>query len=131
MLHAAHDDAPRDANYRGFSEFRLFARDSYGTFQQIYDLATGNPYNTTPPPSDCIVEFSSPCHLSLWANLTPTTAQQFRAEFVQYGPSMGPRVLELDGYSYATVPEPSTLAMFLGLGGMGMIGAWRRRKRTA
>jgi len=31
----------------------------------------------------------------------------------------------------ATVPEPSTLAMFLGLGGMGLIAAYRRRKRAA
>ena len=30
-----------------------------------------------------------------------------------------------------TVPEPSTFAMFMGLGGMGLIAAWRRRKRTA
>jgi alpha-tubulin suppressor-like RCC1 family protein len=41
-----------------------------------------------------------------------------------------------DGHSLALksdsspVPEPSTLAMFLGLGGMGVIAAWRRRKRT-
>jgi len=26
------------------------------------------------------------------------------------------------------VPEPSSLAMFLGLGGMGLIAAWRRRR---
>lgn len=29
------------------------------------------------------------------------------------------------------VPEPSTLVLFSGLGAMGLIAAWRRRKRTA
>jgi hypothetical protein len=31
----------------------------------------------------------------------------------------------------ASVPEPSTFAMFLGLGKMTLIAAWRRRKRPA
>jgi hypothetical protein len=31
----------------------------------------------------------------------------------------------------ASVPEPSSLAVFLGLGGMGLIAAYRRRKQTA
>ena len=31
----------------------------------------------------------------------------------------------------AGVPEPSTLLTFAGLGGMGLVMAWRRRKRTA
>ena len=31
----------------------------------------------------------------------------------------------------ATVPEPSTLTMFLGLGGIGLAGCWWRRKRIA
>lgn len=34
-------------------------------------------------------------------------------------------------FTSGTVPEPSTLAMFLGLGGMGLIAAYRRRKRSA
>ena len=39
--------------------------------------------------------------LSVCVNVPPTTAQQFRAEFVQFGaggPASGPRVFELDGY---------------------------------
>lgn len=29
------------------------------------------------------------------------------------------------------IPEPSTLVMFAGLGAMGLVGAWRKRKRAA
>ncbi len=45
---------------------------------------------------------------------------------------VGRFTIEVSGVSPSSpVPEPSTLAMFLGLGGMGLIGAWRRRRRAA
>jgi len=38
--------------------------------------------------------------------------------------------LEPGGYSYSAVPEPSTVALVIGVGALG-VGLWRKRKRTA
>jgi len=56
-----------------------------------------------------------------------TTAQYWRAEFVQYGDVMGnasgPRVIELDGYDYV-IPEPATICLL----GTAILLLSRRKK---
>lgn len=137
MLHAQHDGGPigggipgeRDANFRGFSRFTLFAEGTPGSFDiQIFELFPSNPYSTTPTPPNAILQGG----LQLAANVSPVTSQRFRAEFVQYGDNsvshaLGPRVMELDGYdTFIVIPEPSTLIM-LSIGIVVML-VFKRRK---
>jgi hypothetical protein len=87
-LFAAHDGFPRDANYRGFSSFELFAWNSgTSTFDSIFTYSPGNPYGTSVAPpngflgSNCtIANF-----LCFGVNLTPVSTDRFRAEFVSIG----------------------------------------------
>lgn len=56
------------------------------------------------------------------------------ADFALNDPTVNPGNVDRTysaNLSGQAVPEPSTLAMFFGLGGMGLIAASRRRKRTA
>jgi len=119
-LYAAHD-GDADANRRGFRTFNLFA-DSGAGFQQIYTYTPTNPYNPNGGANRNV--------LALTAGVTPVTAKNFRAEFVQFGDvtpfTRGPRVLELDAIGVA-VPEPGTLALF-GAAGIGAVLLRRRRK---
>ncbi|SEM05284.1 hypothetical protein SAMN04489760_10384 [Syntrophus gentianae] len=119
-LVAAHDSGwdgyeNRNINFRGFSTFRLFSGDGIGTWTQIFSY-------TTDPDSDLDygggVNYPAQNMLELSANITPTVAQFFRAEFVQYGngsrnygDSQGPRICELDGYGPAPVPLPATMLL--------------------
>lgn len=67
------------------------------------------------------------------------TAEQRTEYWSQHIPGSGPiwssgsyyGELTLTAISTAPVPEPGTFAMFAGLGAMGLIAAWRRRRRTA
>jgi hypothetical protein len=104
---------------RAFNRFTLFS-DSGGTWQEIYDTGPGFSYPSTPA-------------LNLEQDVTPVTAQDFRAEFVQApytsGNASGPRILELDGfdtYLDGSVPEPATLSL-LALGGLAVLRRRRRR----
>ena len=88
-------DGPGANNEREFAQFVLKAKSS--PLATNYDLTlytlvvTNHPYN-----------FVDPANLALVAtNITPVTAQYFRAEFTQYTSgtgSDGPRVIELDGF---------------------------------
>lgn len=120
-IYLAHDGTPRDARYRGVSEFRLYAYNSSTSAFDIllYDLFLGavnsafryDPLGLLHP---CL------CALDFAANvLTEVNTNRWRAEFVQVanldGDNDGPRVVELDGFANAiAIPEPSTLAV-LGL----------------
>jgi len=42
-----------------------------------------------------------------------------------------PQAIAVDGLQADTVPEPTTLVLWSGLGAMWLIAAWRRRKRQA
>ena len=101
-LVAAHDESPRDARTRGFSRFSLYAK-SGDNWVNLYNYYPDNPYGggTNYLPAN---------FLELNDIVAETTAQEFRAEFVQYGDitagAKGPRILELDGYY---IPEPATL----------------------
>jgi hypothetical protein len=101
VLNIAHDGPPRDANFRGISEFLLYAKNAdTGEFDQlVVQYTPSNPYGDSEPPSNGGVQTNELNNLlSLCVNFSPTAAQEFRAEFVQYGSSLGPRIGELDGY---------------------------------
>jgi PEP-CTERM motif len=109
-LYANHDGPPFDANERGFSRFTLMARNPATLqFEPLYTYVPTNPY-----------QFIGPDFLLVSAVVPPIVAQEFRAEFVQYGDrtptARGPRIDELDGFG-TVVPEPSAFA----LGGLGFI----------
>jgi len=90
-LLARHDAPPRDANQRGFSQFTLYYYDGTA-FQEVYTYSPSNPYGSGP----------DDMWLDMEINITETTAQRWKAEFVQWGvPSSaaGPRIHELDGFA--------------------------------
>jgi hypothetical protein len=79
----ANDDGPVSKN-RGFSEFRLFARNTgTGEFEQVSSYSTRNPYGE---------------QITVMDTFAQVTAQEFRAEFVQAAnpANGGPRVREID-----------------------------------
>ena len=107
-----HGDS-RDRDYRGFSEFMLYSADSYdesdgsADWKLLFSTATANPYGGGP-------NYPGQNWLELEKAVQPTTAQYFKAVFVQagdgsdyYGDSQGPRVMGLDGYG----EEKLTLAL--------------------
>jgi hypothetical protein len=145
ILNAAHDGPPRDANARGFSEFRLYAFDTLSSsFALIFTFDPANPYGTSSAPANSIVETNASLNLlSLGVNLAPVTAQRFKADFVQFGTfggnANGPRILEFDGFdtfltqaSVPQAPEPATLAVLgpalLMLGAFGWARSHRARQ---
>ena len=114
-LVAGHDgDTIYNANQRGFSKFTLFA-ESGSDWVKLYEYYPTNPYGGGD-------NYSHWCFLELYAVVPEVTAQNFRAEFVQYGDSipsaMGPRIEELDGYA-TIIPEPAPLLLFT-LGGLAL-----------
>lgn len=132
----------RDQNYRGMSAFKLEYQDSNNLWQTLY---LNNNIGTTAVLGDGQthpvygggVNYTALWNLELFVDVTPTTAQTWRASFEQFGPpnghASGPRILELDGYAYTgpgpvPVPEPATL-LLLGLGLAGMVGIRRKMKR--
>jgi hypothetical protein len=133
-LVAGHDDIyQRDINYRGFTDFRLFAWDNTSSnWSEIYTYQTdtdGNGYYDGGP------TYTNYNMLELTVNLaSPVVAQHFRAEFDQAGGpgnASGPRILELDGYDTyfgaTPVPEPASMLLF-GSGLAGLFGTRLRRK---
>ena len=103
VLNFAHDGPPRDAGFRGDSEFLLYVKTSdTGEFDQlVFQYTLANPYgDSEPPPNGGVRTNNLRNELSLCVNIPSTIAQEFRAEFVQYGvgSAAGPRIFELDGY---------------------------------
>ncbi len=101
-LYANHDGPPYDANERGFSRFTLLAQNPVTlNFEPLFSYYPSNPYT-----------YIGSSFLLVSAAVTPTVAQNFRAEFVQFGdrtPSArGPRVAELDGYGSIVFPPICT-----------------------
>ncbi len=102
-LHAGHDGAPFDANRRGFSRFTLLAK-TPGTDNfdiELFEIFPANLYVDTVVPPNVLFEADKQNHLRLCVNVDPTQSQEFRAEFVQVGPTCcfsGPRVFEMDGF---------------------------------
>ena len=105
-------DGPAANNAREFSQFVLKAKS--GPLVTNYDLTlytlvvTNHPYIFVDPVNNALVA----------TNITPVTAQYFRAEFTQYTSGQGydgPRVIELDGFgsnalTIATQPSNQTVA---------------------
>lgn len=126
ILNAAHDGTPRDALYRGFSTFNLFAFNNVtSAFELVFTFNPANPYDNSVAPVNGVIDHIGYNLLSLGVNIAPVTTNRFRAEFVQFGfvdPSAsGPRIQELDGFdtflTQATipttaVPEPATFGAF-------------------
>jgi hypothetical protein len=88
-------DGPSRNNDREFVQFVLKAKSS--AMATNYDLTlytlviTNHPYSFVDAPHQAL----------LAANITPVTAQYFRAEFTQYNAGVGfdgPRIIELDGF---------------------------------
>jgi len=103
VLNIAHDGPPRDASYRGASEFLLYVKNSVtGEFDQlVFQFTTSNPYGDSEAPPDGGIQTNKLNNeLRLCVNIPSTVAREFRAEFVQYGggSAAGPRIFELDGY---------------------------------
>ena len=96
ILLANHD---ADATQRGFSRFTLLAKNpGTGFFETLFEFFPSNPYSDTP----CNLDPGT--FLLVSVNVTPTLAQDFRAEFEQFGSSSGtsgPRIRELDGFEDA------------------------------
>ncbi len=105
-LFAVHDGPPFDARYRGFSRFVLYAkRSGSDSFEQIHEFSPSNPYGGGEQGS----------FLTLAANVASIEAQEFRAEFVQYGDieprASGPRIIELDGFGEALPSERNPIVL--------------------
>jgi len=82
-------------NDAGFSQFRLYSGDGSGNWTLLYEL------DDTDPDGDLYYgggpTYTEQFYLELAVNVAPTTAQYWRAEFVQYGDG-APTISELDGY---------------------------------
>jgi hypothetical protein len=126
-LVAMHDGPPtRDIRYRGISAFRLYHSDTLGgPWTLLHELADTDPdanlrYDGGP-------NYPGENYLEYCVAVPSTTAQYWRAEFVQYGyvsgNSSGPRVWELDGYDFV-IPEPGTICLL----GLAFLLLGRRRK---
>ncbi len=120
-----HDASGRDYTYRGASQFDLYYKDDAGAWQLWYTLnpdPDGNHFYD----GESNPNYPGQNYAEIETNVTPVTAQYFKATFVQAGgPSnaSGPRVGELDAYS-TFVPEPAS-ALLLLVGGLAL----RRRCR--
>ena len=126
----------RDQNYRGFSAFRLEYLDASNNWLVLYSVSG---IGTTAVLGD---EKSHPVYggganypglseYELYATIAPTTAQTWRISFDQFGEpnghASGPRIKELDGFTFQPVPEPTTM-LLLGFGLIGLAGVRRFRK---
>jgi hypothetical protein len=139
VLIAARDGPPRDARARGFSKFTLYAKNSSSVMEELFTFSPSNPYANTPAPENGVIENITTNNelrlgeIAVAANVTPTTSQFFRAEFIQWsndynGHASGPRIRELDGFdTFYPIPEPSTLTI-LTTGVLSLIYVWRRRR---
>ena len=122
-----HDGSPRDIRYRGATSFRLYSSDTAGGPWTLLHEPAG-----TDPDDNLLYDggpyYTGTQHLEYCTAVPSTTAQYWRAEFVQYSDilsnSAGPRVIELDGYDYV-IPEPGTI----GLVAVGMLLLATRRRR--
>jgi hypothetical protein len=125
LQHDGPPDHPNTSQERAISEFKLFAFDTAtSSFDNLlYDFQPGNPYPTTTAPAGSILQTSGNT-LAIEANVPVTTAQRFRADFTQLSTTLGPRVIELDGFTTA-VPEPSTFVLAV----TAFCTLWYRRKR--
>jgi hypothetical protein len=132
-------DGYRDQNYRGFGAFKLEYKDASDNWQILYSLDSigttavlGD--GETHPVYGGGADYPSLWIYELYAIVTPTSADTWRASFQQFGianyHASGPRILELDGYVYegSTVPEPATM-LLLGFGLLGLAGVRRRMSK--
>ena len=118
---------------RRFSRFTLYAANMVsGAFDiKLFELFPANPYGDTVYPANAFPQYDpQPGAIFMFANVTPTTAQQFRAEFVAVT-RWAPRVNELDGFDtfFEPIPEPSSLVAILGMGVIALLAFVRKRGR--
>src|ERR1044071_6742698 len=112
-------DGPAFNNEREFAHFNLWAKSTPSS--STYDLLL---YSYDPTHPYTFIDASN--FALLVQNITPVTAQFFKAEFTQFTGGRGfdgPRIMELDGFA---VPEPGTASLFIA----GMcVACWRFRSR--
>jgi hypothetical protein len=119
-LFAAHDSAGLN---RSFSYFELYYKDSANKWQNMFKSNVDVPYTF----------IDDKMSLLFSEKVTSVTAQTFRANFWQTEGTLsdlGPRVIELDGFS-KVVPEPISSALFiLGGGVLAGLKRYRGKKRA-
>jgi PKD domain len=106
VAYHGYSDGQPDISKGGFRQFRLYWGDGSGNWTLLYELADTDPdgdlcYGGGPT-------YTAESFLELAVNVTPTTAQYWRAEFVQYGDTGLVCINELDGYD--TFLAPNNLA---------------------
>jgi hypothetical protein len=109
-------------SYWDGSDFESFFHWTYTDPNNDLHYGGGPSYQFNPDPNDMTRSY-----LELTANLdSAITAQTFKGDFVQYGPS-GSRIVELDAYSTPQViPLPATLMLFItGLLGVASVSKAR------
>jgi len=112
-----------DARVRGFKMFKLYAKNSGGSWDKIYELdpLLNGHYHISNPEYQGVLQFDRPTQSVPFLHegtVEPVNAQEFRAEFIQGGDpadttqcalwrqATGPRVVELDGFGTIAPPEP-------------------------
>lgn len=88
-------------NQRSFSYFGLFVQNEEGGYDMFFGADVLVPYYE---------QYDEENLVSAWAFEEPVIGKVFGAAFLQSG-SLGPRIIELDGFGVNHAPEPAMIAL--------------------